>query len=85
MGTVIIRFDDKEMNKESLTMEYVSYVSKLSHYHYDTFRFALHDFAIGRVLLVTFTTGTDGRVTGLDAFSGDETIHFDRDPDAKKD
>ncbi|KAK3835513.1 MAG: beta-lactamase/transpeptidase-like protein [Linnemannia gamsii] len=84
MGTILIYFDNKNENnkdKGSLLMRYIDYLSKMSHYHYDTFRFALKDFAFEMAALATFTTAPDGRITGLDIYVADDTIHFKREKD----
>lgn len=83
MGTVTISlFKDKDSKENDvLGLEYVTYKAKLDHYHYDSFRFALKDFAVDAAVLACFLTGTDGRVNGLRLVSGDEDddiINFKR-------
>lgn len=83
MGKVTISlFKDKDSkDKDVLTLEYATYKAKMDHYHYDTFRFALKDFAIDAAVLATFFTGPDGRATGLCIFAGsedDDIINFKR-------
>ncbi|KAF8945783.1 hypothetical protein BGZ47_001983 [Haplosporangium gracile] len=74
MGTVTISLfkdiDSKE--KDILGLEYVTYKAKMDHYHYDSFRFALKDFAVDVAALASFSMGPDGRVNVLHIISGPE-------------
>ncbi|KAG0277121.1 hypothetical protein BGZ97_009957 [Linnemannia gamsii] len=83
MGTVTIKlFKDKDSkDKDILTLEYVTYKSRMDHYHYDTFHFALKDFAVDAAVLASFSMGSDGRVSGLSIVAGpneDDVISFKR-------
>lgn len=83
MGTVTIKlFKDKDSkDKDILTLEYVTYKSRMDHYHYDTFHFALKDFAVDAAVLASFSMGSDGRVSGLSIIAGpneDDVISFKR-------
>lgn len=83
MGTVTISLlkDKDSKEKDVLGLEYVTYKAKMDHYHFDSFRFALKDFAVDAAALACFETGTDGRINALRIVSGpedDDVINFKR-------
>ncbi|KAF9106464.1 hypothetical protein BGX29_009399 [Mortierella sp. GBA35] len=82
MGTVTIRLDndddEKEKKEERLVLEYSTFVSKMEHYHFDTFRVVFKDFGFDSAGPATFFTGADGRVSSMTAFA-DYKFNFERD------
>ncbi|KAF9309884.1 hypothetical protein BG003_009189 [Podila horticola] len=64
--------DVEQESKSRLQFQYSNMVAQLEHYHYESFRAQLVDFALETALLGTFTAGNDGQVNGITCdFFGD--------------
>lgn len=55
----------EQEGKSHLQFQYSNLVAQLEHYHCESFRAQLVDFAFETALLPTFTTGYDGQVNGI--------------------
>lgn len=51
--------------KKNLHFKYTKFESKMEHYHFETFSYDFRSFSQGGAELLTFTTGQDGEVSGL--------------------
>ncbi|KAG0200075.1 hypothetical protein BGX28_006766 [Mortierella sp. GBA30] len=66
MGDVAVCFDDTAAGDEqTLIFKYRTFRSRMEHYHFDMFKVTLRDPAFDITTLVTFQTGSNGKVTGL--------------------
>ncbi|KAF9209253.1 hypothetical protein BGZ49_005530 [Haplosporangium sp. Z 27] len=72
-GDLNVRLEkNRKNNKEGLHMRLRVFEGKLDHYHFDSFNTTFGYSAIQAVQLVTFITGQDGSVTGVELFMLDD-------------
>ncbi|KAF8982814.1 hypothetical protein BGZ46_000540 [Entomortierella lignicola] len=81
-GDISIRLEKSktghgEDEEESLYFNMRTIDSKMEHYHFDSYKCFLHDFAFKRFILVDFQTGLDGKLEGFKVDNlGDELLEF---------
>ncbi|KAF9582927.1 hypothetical protein BGW38_010570, partial [Lunasporangiospora selenospora] len=74
---VVITLEELEgTGKKNLHLKYTVIESKMEHYHFETFSYNAKVFSFGGIELLTFTTGEDGKVSGLQMKYLDKTWNF---------
>ncbi|KAF9348593.1 hypothetical protein BGX26_013000 [Mortierella sp. AD094] len=64
-GDLTVRLEKGDKGKEELHIRLHVYEGKLEHYHFDSFSTTLAYSVVHSTQLVTFVTGQDGKVTGI--------------------
>jgi hypothetical protein len=62
-GDITITFEEEE--KKALHFHFTTFESKMEHYHFETFSFIIDMWSTKEAKLLTFITGEDGEVQGL--------------------
>ncbi|KAG0052179.1 hypothetical protein BGZ83_002907 [Gryganskiella cystojenkinii] len=81
---VVITLEEESegTGKKNLHFKYAKAESKMEHYHFETFSYELRlFFSQGEAELLTFTTGQDGEVSGLQMESFDKLWNFEKKKD----
>ncbi|KAG0071535.1 hypothetical protein BGZ93_002317 [Podila epicladia] len=74
---VVITLEELEgTGKKNLHLKYTRIESKMEHYHFETFSYDSKVFSLGGTELLTFTTGQDGEVSGLQMEYLDQMWNF---------
>ncbi|KAF9279759.1 hypothetical protein BGZ68_007717 [Mortierella alpina] len=83
-GKVSVRLEHaKEAEEDALYFKMRTFDSKLDHHHFDTFSTMLKDFGWEVGAAITFRTGRDGDVVGLELEAGFDVVDFRRDETRK--
>ncbi|KAF9284566.1 hypothetical protein BGZ68_004601 [Mortierella alpina] len=77
-GDVTITLEDKSNN---LHFHFTTFDSKMEHYHFETFSFVFDEWSSKKAQLLTFITGEDGEVSGLQIEYGEKKRTFDKKKD----
>lgn len=77
---VVITLEESEgTGKKNLHFKYTKIESKMEHYHFETFSYDSKVFSQGGAELLTFTTGQDGEVSGLQMEYLDKMWNFKKE------
>lgn len=74
-GDVTITLEDKSNN---LFFHFATFDSKMNHYHFETFSFIYDEWSSKTAQLLTFITGDDGEVSGLQISYLEKKWSFDK-------